>query len=70
MRQPILQPTSASHSMSPASRQALAILAVDGIRPSQTGIALMQSVDSGSMTHAQAIQLVIERAQLYAKHQQ
>jgi hypothetical protein len=50
-----------------ASSQALAILAVDGIRPSNKGLALMQSIDSGTMTHAQAIQSIIERARQYAK---
>lgn len=50
-----------------ASCQALAILAVDGIRPSNKGLALMQSIDSGTMTHAQAIQSIIERARQYAK---
>jgi hypothetical protein len=54
--------------MSSASRQALAILAVDGIRPSHAGVALMQSIDSGSMTHAQAIQTIVERVRLYANH--
>lgn len=52
--------------MSLASRQALAILEVDGIRPSHAGVALMQSIDSGSMTHAQAIQAIVARARLYA----
>lgn len=51
-----------------ASSQALAILAVDGIRPSNEGVALMQSIDAGTMTHAQAIQSIIERARLYANH--
>jgi hypothetical protein len=51
-----------------ASSQALAILAVDGIRPSSKGVALMQSLDAGTITHAQAIQSIIERASLYAKH--
>jgi hypothetical protein len=50
-----------------ALNQALAILAVDGIRPSNNGLALMQSIDSGTITHAQAIQSIIERARQYAK---
>jgi hypothetical protein len=45
----------------------LAILAVDGIRPSNKGLALLQAIDSGTMTHAQAIQSIIERARQYAK---
>ena len=49
-----------------ASSQALAILAVDGIRPSNEGVALMQSIDAGTMTREQAIQSIIERARLYA----
>lgn len=52
--------------MSLASRQALAILDVDGIRPSHAGVALMQSIDSGAMAHAQAIQAIVTRARLYA----
>lgn len=52
--------------MSSASRQALAILAVDDIRPSSAGVALLRSIDSGAITRTQAIQSVIERARLYA----
>lgn len=62
-----IKPKSAPTVMSLASRQALAILAVDGIRPSSAGVALLQSIDSGAITRTQAIQSVIERAHLYAK---
>lgn len=48
--------------MSWVSRQALAISAVDGIRPSDAAIALMRSIDSGAMNRAQAIQAIVERA--------
>jgi hypothetical protein len=64
----ISQKATSSQAQSWASSQALAILAVDGIRPSNEGIALMQSIDAGTMTRAQAIQSIIERARLYANH--
>ena len=62
------QKSTPSQTESWASSQALAILAVDGIRPSSKGVALMQSLDAGTITHAQAIHSIIERARLYAKH--
>jgi hypothetical protein len=52
--------------LSLASRQALAILAVDGIRPSNVTMALMQAIDSGEITHDQAIQAILERARRMA----
>lgn len=52
--------------MSLASRQALAILAVDDIHPSEAGVILMWKIDSGSITHDQAIEEIIKRANLYA----
>ena len=58
--------TTSHQAQSWASSQALAILAVDGIRPSSEGVALMKSIDAGTMTRAQAIQSIIERARLYA----
>jgi hypothetical protein len=58
--------TTSHQAQSWASSQALAILAVDGIRPSSEGVALMRSIDAGTMTRAQAIQSIIERARLYA----
>ena len=61
-----LSPSASQKGLSLASRQALAILAVDDIRPSSAGVALMQSIDSGAITRTQAIQSVIERARLYA----
>jgi hypothetical protein len=57
-----LQNPTPAQAKSWASSQALAILAVDGIRPSSEGVVLMQSIDAGTMTHAQAIQSIIERA--------
>lgn len=56
------------HGKSWASNQALAILAVDNIRPSRAGVALMHSIDAGTMTHAEAIEAILERAHLYADH--
>jgi hypothetical protein len=63
-----LNPSSSQQAASWASRQALAILAVDGIHVSSKGVALIESIDAGTLTHAQAIQAIIERARLYAGH--
>jgi len=69
MSKPFLQKLSSEQTNNSwASQQALAILAVDGIRPTKACIALMQSVENGSLSHAQAIQSVIDRARTYAKH--
>jgi len=65
---PFLTPAVPPKAMSWASRQALAILAVDGIRPSNSGVALMQAVEAGSITRAKAVQSIIERARLHANH--
>ena len=63
---PIQQETITWNKMSLASRQALAILAVDDIHPSEAGVILMWKSDSGSITHDQAIDEIIKRANLYA----
>lgn len=49
-----------------ATDQALAILAVDDIHPSQDGIALMRAMDQGSVTYEQAIAAILDRAKRYA----
>ena len=56
-----------SQELSWSSRQALAILAVDNIRPSEEAIALMRAIDAGKITHEQAIQSLLEKARRYAQ---
>jgi len=63
---PTLQSPLHAGRQSTPSQQALAILAVDNIHPSPAGVALMQSIEAGSMTRVQAIQCIVERARRYA----
>lgn len=51
--------TTAIHYTVNSTEQALAILAVDNIRPSQEGIALMQAMDRGEMTYREAVESVL-----------
>lgn len=52
--------------LSRASQQALAILAVDGVQLSLAGVALLQALDAGTMTHSEAVQSIKDRAAKYA----
>lgn len=52
-----------------AASQSLAILAVDNIRPSQEGVALLQAIDRGEITPNQAIEAILQRAANYVSHQ-
>ena len=47
------------------SLQALAILAVDDIRPSKAGLKLLHAVDSGEMTIEEANEAIKVRAREY-----
>lgn len=46
--------------------QAVAILAVDGIRPSQEGMKLLKGMECGAVSYEQAVASILQRASLYA----
>lgn len=48
--------------LSDTSKKALAILAVDNIVPTKNWIELLIGIDSGSITHDEAIKMIKERA--------
>lgn len=49
-------------SSSQATEQALAIMAVDGLRPSKECINLMHQIDRGEISHAQAVAAIVQKA--------
>ncbi len=49
-----------------ATRQAIAIMAVDNLRPSQECINLMYQIDRGEISHAQAVAAILQKAARYA----
>jgi hypothetical protein len=51
-----------------ASQQAVAILAVDGMRPSPECFALLEALDAGTMTHDEAVESIMKRVAEYAQH--
>jgi hypothetical protein len=57
----------ASLTSSWATQQSLAILAVDNIRPSLAGRALMYAMDAGSKTYDEVINSIATRAHQYAQ---
>ncbi len=44
-----------------STSQALALIAVDGIRPSDEAIELMHAIDRGEITHDEAIQILLRK---------
>lgn len=49
-----------------ACDQAVAILAVDGIRPSQEGMKLLKGMECGVVSYEQAVASILQRASQYA----
>lgn len=49
-----------------ATEQAIAIMAVDNLRPSQECINLMHQIDRGEISHAQAVAAILQKAASYA----
>ena len=50
-----------------ATEQAIAIMAVDNLRPSQECINLMHQIDRGEISHAQAVAALLQKAAGYAR---
>lgn len=48
-----------------ATEQAMAIMAVDSLRPSQECINLMHQIDRGEISHAQAVAAILQKAARY-----
>jgi hypothetical protein len=49
-----------------ATERAIAIMAVDNLRPSQECINLMHQIDRGEISHAQAVAAILQKAARYA----
>jgi hypothetical protein len=49
-----------------ATEQAIAIMAVDNLRPSQECVNLMHQIDRGDISHAQAVAAILQKAERYA----
>lgn len=53
-------------SISWATQQAIAIMAVDNLRPSAQCLELMDQIDAQKVTHEQAVAAILQKATQYA----